>query len=109
MNSLSDFVLVSAMLFGIGVYGLVTKRNALRLLFAVELMINAANLNFVAFSQYAPFAPSGVAVTNGIGQTFVLFSIALAAAEAAVILAIVVVAYRLHRDVDVSELNSMEG
>jgi len=85
MNSLSDFVIVSAALFGIGVYGLVTKRNALRLLFAVELMINAANLNFV------------------------LFSIALAAAEAAVILAIVVVAYRLHKDVDVSELKSMEG
>jgi NADH:ubiquinone oxidoreductase subunit K len=108
MNSLSDFVVVSAMLFGIGIYGLVTKRNALRLLFAVEIMINAANLNFVAFSQYAPFA-AGAATINGIGQTFVLFSIALAAAEAAVILAIVVVAYRLHQDVDVSELNSMKG
>ncbi len=54
MNTLSDFVIVSAMLFGIGVYGLVTKRNALRLLFAVEIMINAANLNFVAFGQYLP-------------------------------------------------------
>ena len=107
MNSLSDFVLVSAMLFGIGVYGLVTKRNALRLLFAVEIMINAANLNFVAFGQYLPF--QGGAATNALGQTFVLFSIALAAAEAAVILAIVVVAYRLHKDVDVSELKSMEG
>lgn len=109
MNSLGDFVLVSAMLFGIGIYGLVTKRNALRLLFAVELLINAANLNFVAFSQYAPFASAGTVVANGVGQTFVLFSIALAAAEAAVILAIVVVAYRLHKDVDVSELDSMGG
>jgi NAD(P)H-quinone oxidoreductase subunit 4L len=107
VNSLSDFVLVSAMLFGIGVYGLVTKRNALRLLFAVEIMINAANLNFVAFGQYLPFSPS--AQPNALGQTFVLFSIALAAAEAAVILAIVVVAYRLHQDVDVSELKSLEG
>ena len=105
MNSLSDFVMVSAMLFGIGIYGLVTKRNALRLLFAVELMINAANLNFVAFNQYLPFRSPA----NAAGQTFVLFSIALAAAEAAVILAIVVVAYRLHQDVDVSELKSMEG
>ncbi len=105
MNSLGDFVLVSAMLFGIGVYGLVTKRNALRLLFAVEIMINAANLNFVAFGQYLPYAQS----PNPTGQTFVLFSIALAAAEAAVILAIVVVAYRLHKDVDVSELKSMGG
>lgn len=110
MNSLADFVIVSAMLFGIGIYGLVTKRNALRLLFAVEIMINAANLNFVAFGQFAPFAPSPTAaVSNALGQTFVLFSIALAAAEAAVILAIVVVAYRLHQDVDVSELNSMGG
>ena len=105
MNSLSDFVMVSAMLFGIGIYGLVTNRNALRLLFAVEIMINAANLNFVAFNQYLPYG----AASNAAGQTFVLFSIALAAAEAAVILAIVVVAYRLHEDVDVSELKSMEG
>ena len=109
MNSLSDFVIVSAMLFGIGIYGLVTKRNALRLLFAVEILINAANLNFIAFSQYAPFVTAGATAANGIGQTFVLFSIALAAAEAAVILAIVVVAYRLHQDVDVSELNTLEG
>lgn len=102
MNSLTDFVMVSAMLLGIGVYGLVTKRNALRLLFAVEIMINAANLNFVAFGQYL-FA------SNAVGQTFVLFSIALAAAEAAVILAIVVVAYRLHQDIDVSELKTLAG
>jgi NADH:ubiquinone oxidoreductase subunit K len=101
MNSLTDFVIVSAMLLGIGVYGLVTKRNALRLLFAVEIMINAANLNFIAFGQFL--------FTNAIGQTFVLFSIALAAAEAAVILAIVIVAYRLHQDVDVSELRTLEG
>lgn len=109
MNSLADFVVVSAMLLGIGIYGLVTKRNALRLLFAVEILINAANLNFVAFEQYAPFASSMVVVSNAVGQTFVLFSIALAAAEAAVILAIIVVAYRLHQDVDVSELKTMEG
>jgi NAD(P)H-quinone oxidoreductase subunit 4L len=89
------------MLFGIGIYGLVTKKNALRLLFAVEIMINAANLNFVAFGQYLQ--------VNAMGQTFVLFSIALAAAETAVILAIVVVAYRLHKDVDVSELKSLRG
>lgn len=101
MNTLADFTFVSAALFGIGVYGLVVKRNALRLLFAVELMINAANLNFVAFNQFL--------WNNAVGQTFVLFSIAIAAAEAAVILAIVVVAYRLHQDIDVSELKTLEG
>jgi NADH:ubiquinone oxidoreductase subunit K len=106
MNTLADFVFVSAILLGIGVYGLIVKKSALRLLFAVEIMINAANLNFVAFNQYLWANPAGGAA---IGQTVVLFSIALAAAEAAVILAIVVVAYRLHKNVDVSELKTLEG
>jgi len=101
VNTLADFVLVSTMLFAIGIYGLIVKRSALRMLFAVEIMINAANLNFVAFNQFL--------WDNAIGQTFVLFSIALAAGETAVILAIVVVAYRLHRDTDVSELKTLKG
>lgn len=101
MNTLADFTFVSTLLFAIGIYGLIVKKNALRLLFAVEIMINAANLNFVAFNSF--LWPSAV------GQTFVLFSIALAAAEASVILAIVVVAYRLHKDVDVSELKTLGG
>ncbi len=101
MNTLADFVLVSTILFAIGIYGLIVKRSALRMVFAVEIMINAANLNFVAFNQFL--------WNNAIGQTFVLFSIALAAGEAAVILAIVVVAYRLHKDTDVSELKTLKG
>ena len=101
MNTLADFVFVSTMLFAIGIYGLIVKRSALRLVFAVEIMINAANLNFVAFNQFL--------WNNAIGQTFVLFSVALAAGEAAVILAIVVVAYRLHKDTDVSELKTLKG
>lgn len=101
MNTLMDFLTVSAVLFSIGVYGLIVKRNALRMIFAVEILINAANINFVAFNMY--LWPSAL------GQTIVLFSIALAAAEAAVILAIVVVAYRLHDDIDVSELKTLGG
>lgn len=101
MNTLADFVLVSTMLFAIGIYGLIVKRSALRMVFAVEIMINAANLNFIAFNQFL--------WNNAIGQTFVLFSIALAAGEAAVILAIIVVAYRLHKDTDVSELKTLKG
>ena len=101
MNTLMDFLTVSAVLFSIGVYGLIVKRNALRMIFAVEILINAANINFVAFNRY--LWPSAL------GQTIVLFSIALAAAEAAVILAIVVVAYRLHDDIDVSELKTLGG
>jgi len=101
MIPLEDYLLVSAVLFAVGVYGLVTKRNAMRLVFSVELLINAANINFIAFNRYLwPAA---------LGQMVVLFSIALAAGEAAVILAVVVVAYRLHDDVDVSELKSLEG
>jgi NADH:ubiquinone oxidoreductase subunit K len=101
MISLEDYLFVSAALFAVGVYGLITKRNAMRLVFSVEMLVNAANLNFIAFNRYLwPAA---------LGQTIVLFSIALAAGEAAVILAVVVVAYRMHDDVDVSELKTLGG
>jgi len=99
--SLTDYLIVSALMFGVGIYGLVTKRNAMRLVFSVEILVNAANINFIAFNRFLwPAA---------LGQTAVLFSIALAAAEAAVILAIVVVAYRIHDDVDVGELRNLKG
>lgn len=101
MISLYDYLFVSAVLFAIGVYGLITKRNAMRLVFSVEMLINAANINFIAFNRYL--------WPTALGQTIVLFSIALAAGEAAVILAVVVVAYRMHDDVDVSELRNLEG
>lgn len=101
MIGLSDYLVVSAALFAIGVYGLVTKRNAMRLVFSVEILINATNINFIAFNRFL--------FPNALGQTIVLFSIALAAAEAAVILAVVVVAYRIHEDVDVSGLKTLEG
>jgi NADH:ubiquinone oxidoreductase subunit K len=99
--ALSDYLAVSAVLFAVGVYGLVTKRNAMRLVFSVEVLVNAANINFIAFNRFL--------WPTALGQTVVLFSIALAAAEAAVILAIVVVAYRIHDDVDVSELKNLRG
>ena len=101
MISLSDYLVVSAFMLAIGVYGLVTKRNAMRLVFSVEILINAANINFVAFNRFL--------WPTALGQTAVLFSIALAAAEASVILAIVVVAYRIHDDVDVGELKNLRG
>ena len=101
MIALSDYLVVSAALFAVGVYGLVTKRNAMRLVFSVEILANAANINFIAFNRF--LWPSAL------GQTAVLFSIAIAAAEAAVILAIVVVAYRIHDDIDVGELKTLKG
>lgn len=99
---LVNYLLVSAALFAIGVYGLVTKKNALRMLFAVEILINSANLNFVAFTRY--LYPTSVT-----GHSLAMFSIALAAAEAAVGLAIILAVFRLRRDVDVSEIKGLRG
>ena len=70
-NELIDFTLVSVAMLAIGIYGLAVKRNFIRMLFAVEIIINAANLNLVAFGRF--FAHAG-------GQTMALFSIAIAAA-----------------------------
>jgi NADH:ubiquinone oxidoreductase subunit K len=99
-NELIDFVIVSIALLAIGIYGLAVKRNALRMLFAVEIVINAANLNLVAFARFLPH--SG-------GQSLALFSIAIAAAEVAVGLSLIIVAYRMWHNVDVAEFRSLKG
>jgi NADH:ubiquinone oxidoreductase subunit K len=97
---LIDFVIVSIALLAIGIYGVSVKRNAIRMLFAIEIIINAANLNLVAFARYIP---------NSQGQTFALFSIAIAAAEVAVGLALIIVAYRMYKNVDIAEFRSLKG
>tara|TARA_B100000700_G_C14854595_1_gene765667 strand:+ start:467 stop:772 length:306 start_codon:yes stop_codon:yes gene_type:complete len=99
-NELIEFVLVSIALLGIGIYGLAVKRNAIRMLFAVEIIVNAANLNLVAFARFMPH--SG-------GQTLALFSIAIAAAEVAVGLALIIVAYRMYKNVDIANFRSLKG
>ncbi|HXG06440.1 MAG TPA: NADH-quinone oxidoreductase subunit NuoK [Nitrososphaera sp.] len=100
MNELVDFLIVSVALVAIGIYGLVVKRNAIRMLFSIEIIANAANLAVIAFARGLP---------NAQGQTFVLFSIAIAAAEVAVGLGLIIVAYRLYREIDVAEFRSMRG
>lgn len=100
MTELIDFIIVSVVLVAIGIYGLVVKRNAVRMLFSIEIIANAANLVLVAFSR---------AVGNAQGQTFALFSIAIAAAEVAVGLGLIIVAYRLYKEIDVEEFRSMRG
>lgn len=100
MTELIDFIIVSIVLVAIGIYGLVVKRNAVRMLFSIEIIANAANLVLVAFSR---------AVGNAQGQTFALFSIAIAAAEVAVGLGLIIVAYRLYKEIDVEEFRSMRG
>jgi len=102
MPTLVSFIIVSAALLGIGIYGLSVKRNAIRILFSVELIVNAANLNFVAFSRY--MNPPQVT-----GQVIVFYSIAAAAMEAAVGLALILVAFRLHSTIDVRKLNKLKG
>lgn len=93
--TLSHFLVVSALLFGFGVLAVVTRRNAVALLMGIELILNAANLNLVAFGRY---------VVGGIsGQVFSLFVIVLAAAEAAVGLAIILAIFQLARNIDTSQ------
>ena len=99
-NELIEFVLVSIALLGIGIYGLAVKRNAIRMLFAVEIIVNAANLNLVAFARFMPHSGR---------QTLALFSIAIAAAEVAVGLALIIVAYRMYKNIDIADFRSLKG
>ena len=92
------YLLLSAAVFCIGLVGILTRRNALLFLMSVELMLNAANINLVAFSLYWG---------NVTGQTFSLFTMALAAAEVAVGIGIVLVLYRNFEGVDVTEATTM--
>jgi NADH-quinone oxidoreductase subunit K len=100
MTDLINFVTVSLILVGIGIYGLVVKRNAIRMIFAIEIIANAANLNLIAFSRY---------LGDIQGQIFALFAIAIAAAEVAVGLAIIIIAYRLYKDIDVTAYKFLRG
>ena len=102
MVTLVSYLIVSAALLGIGIYGLSTKRNALRILFAIEIIVNAANLNFAAFARY--MNPPQIS-----GQILVFYSVAAAAMEAAVGLALILLAFRLNSSIDVRKLNKLKG
>lgn len=97
---LNQFLFLSALLFCIGVYGVIVRKNAVLVLMSIELMINAVNLNLVAFALFND---------NIIGQVFALFAIAIAAAEVGVGLAIVLLIYRNRRNVDLGGLSEMKG
>jgi NADH-quinone oxidoreductase subunit K len=92
------YVLLSAAVFSVGVFGILTRRNALMFLISVELMLNAANINLVAFSHYHG---------NLTGQVFALFTMALAAAEVAIGIGIILVLYRNFEDIDVTKAATM--
>lgn len=103
MTPLTACLLLSALLFAVGLAGALMRRNAILVLIGIELMLNAANLNFIAFWRYGPHPE---ALT---GLMFVLFSIAVAAAEAAVGLALIISLYRQFKSANIDEVDSMSG
>jgi NADH:ubiquinone oxidoreductase subunit K len=103
MTPLQGYLLISALLFAIGLAGAVTRRNAIIVLIGIELMLNAANLNFIAFWRFGPH-PEELT-----GVVFVLFSIAVAAAEAAVGLALIISIYRHYKTSNIDQMESMKG
>src|SRR5207344_3328358 len=103
MTPLQGYLIISALLFAIGLAGAVTRRNAIVVLIGIELMLNAANLNFIAFWRFGP-SPQPA---NGV--IFVIFSIAVAAAEAAVGLALIIAVYRHQKNIRLQEANMLKG
>ena len=103
MSPLHAYLLLAAILFSLGLAGALMRRNAIVVLIGIELMLNAANLNFVAFWRFGP-NPQEAA-----GLVFVLFSIGVAAAEAAVGLALILAVYRHYRTANVDEADRLKG
>ncbi len=100
MITLTHYLLVSAALFSIGLYVILSKQNAIQILIGIELMLNAAILNLVAFGKFDK-------INNG-GQSFALFAIVLAAATTAVALAIVLNVYRRYKTIDPGKINQLK-
>ena len=103
MTPLTGYLLLSSLLFAIGLAGAVTRRNAILALIGIELMLNAANLNFIAFWRYGP-NPDAMK-----GILFTIFSISVAAAEAAVGLGIILAVYRHLKTTNLDDMNSLKG
>lgn len=97
---LNQFLLLGAVLFSIGVYGVLARRNGVLVLMSIELILNAVNINLIAF---------GAHLQSVAGQVFALFVIAVAAAEVGVGLAIVLLLYRNRQSIDLDEVASMRG
>jgi len=97
---LNQFLLLSAVLFSLGVYGVLARKNGVLVLMSIELMLNAVNINLVAFGAF----------NNTVaGQTFALFVIAIAAAEVGVGLAIILLIFRNRASVDIDEIDALRG
>lgn len=97
---LQHFLIVSGLLFSLGIFGIMTRKNAVMVLMGIELILNSANINFIAFAKYGNFGYHG--------QMIALFVIILAAAEAAIALAIVLNIYKNFSTVNVDEVNKLK-
>ena len=96
------YLLLGVVLFSLGLFGVLSRRNLIRVLIAVELMMNAASLNFMAFNRYCVTDPAT-------GQVIVLIVIGLAAAEVAIFLSIILNLFRIRHSIDVEELTELKG
>jgi len=102
MDSLQSYLVVAAILFSLGIYGVMTRKNAVAILMGIELILNSANINFIAFNRF-----SGMAQLDG--QVFSVFVIVLAAAEAAVALAIIINLFKNIGTVEVDSADILKG
>jgi NADH-quinone oxidoreductase subunit K len=96
---LTEYLVLSALLFSLGMYGIITRKNAILVLMGLELVLNSANINFLAFSKFGGM--------NMDGQVAAIFVIVLAAAEAAVALAIILNIYQNFKHINVDEIDSL--
>ena len=100
--SLNSYLIVSAALFSLGVFGLLMRRNLVAMLISLELILNSVNINFLAFNKFC-------LADKAIGQVFVIFVIALAAAEVCVALSLVLWLYRKKESINVEEAKELKG
>lgn len=100
--SLHSYLAVSTALFALGVFGLLTRRNIVAVLISLELILNSASLNFVAFNRFC-------FIDKAAGQVFAVFIIALAAAEVCIALSLILLLYRTKRSIDVEDAKELRG
>jgi len=101
-NNLNTFLVIGALLFGMGIYGIVTRRTFIGMLIAAELLLAGASVNFMAFNRFTAPDPA-------VGQIFALFIMAIAAAEAAIGLSIVIAVYRHFKSIDAEDTVQLKG
>lgn len=101
-SSLNTYLVMAALLFGMGVYGLLRRRTLIGMLIAAELVLSGASINFMAFNRFLAPDPT-------VGQIFTLFIMGIAAAEAAIALSIVIAVYRNYRSIDTEDLVELQG